>query len=157
MARNLSRLEIIEEVKRIAEPIVEELEFELVDVEYDKENVDYFLRVYIYKEDGVGVEDCQTISRLLSDAIDEADPIPGAYILEVSSPGLDRPIETDRDMERNLNKEVEVKLYSPIDKRRQFEGKLLAYDDETITILENDEEITIKRDSISLMRLVIRF
>ena len=158
MTRNLSRNEIIDEVTEIGEELLEKEGFELVEVDYLKEDGDFVLRVYIYKEDGITIEDCQSVSRALSDKIDEADPIPGAYLLEVSSPGLDRPISTDKDLKRNLNKDIEVRLYQAIDKIKNFEGNLIDFNDDEVTIVENNgEERKIPRELISLMRLVIKF
>ena len=92
-------------------PLVEQNNFELVDVEYVKEGSNWYLRVYIDKENGINVDDCELISRALSDLLDEYDFIDDAYILEVSSPGLGRPLKKDKDFERSLMEEVEIKLY----------------------------------------------
>lgn len=157
MSRNLSKKEIIKVVSEISEELLESLGYELVDVEYQKEFGDYYLRIYIYSEDGVFVDDCEKISRQLSSEIDEKDPIPGAYYLEVSSPGLDRPISTDKDLKRNLNKKVEIKLYKPLNNRKNLEGILTDFSDDDIKIKENEEELVIPRNLISLMRLAIEF
>ena len=157
MERNLSRQEIIKQASSLVEPVLSDMGYELVEVEYMKEFGDYFLKIFIYNETGVGVDDCEMIARKVSEILDEKDLIPGAYYLEVSSPGLDRPISTNDDLRRNLNKDIEVRLYKAIDNVKNFEGKLIDYNEEDIKIVEEDEtERVIPRQSISLMRLVIK-
>lgn len=157
MGKNLSRQEIIKQASILVEPVLVDMGYELVEVEYMKEFGDYFLKIFIYNETGVGVDDCEMIARKVSEILDEKDLIPGAYYLEVSSPGLDRPISTNDDLRRNLNKDIEVRLYKAIDNIKNFEGKLIDYNEEDIKIVEEDEtERVIPRQSISLMRLVIK-
>lgn len=157
MSRNLSRQEIIREVEIMGEDVAEKLGYELVEVDYKKIKGDYILSIFIYSESGISTKDCEIMSRKLSEEIDKKDPIPGAYLLEVSSPGLDRPISTDKDLKRNMKKDVEVRLYKALDKRKQLEGKLIGYDDDKVILLEDgDVEIEIPRDIISLMKLVIK-
>ncbi len=157
MGKNLSRQEIIKQASILVEPVLVDMGYELVEVEYMKEFGDYFLNIFIYNETGVGVDDCEMIARKVSEILDEKDLIPGAYYLEVSSPGLDRPISTNDDLRRNLNKDIEVRLYKAIDNVKNFEGKLIDYNEEDIKIVEEDEtERVIPRQSISLMRLVIK-
>ncbi len=157
MGKNLSRQEIIKQASILVEPVLVDMGYELVEVEYMKEFGDYFLKIFIYNETGVGVDDCEMIARKVSEILDEKDLIPGAYYLEVSSPGLDRPISTNDDLRRNLNKDIEVRLYKAIDNVKNFEGKLIDYNEEDIKIVEEDEtERVIPRQSISLMRLVIK-
>lgn len=139
-------------------PIIEENNFELVDVEYVKEGGSFFLRVYIDKEGGITVDDCEIVSRQLSDLLDEKDFIPGAYILEVSSPGLDRPLKKEKDFARSLQKEVDVKLYKPLNKEKEYRGILIDYDEEKVVLeLEEEETIEIQRDIIALIRLAFDF
>ena len=139
-------------------PIMEANAFELVDVEYVKEGSNWYLRAYIDKEGGINVDDCELVSRALSDLLDEHDFISEAYILEVSSPGLLRPLKKDKDFERNLSELVEVKLYKAIDKQKEFEGILKAYTSDTITIeLEDGEEKTFNRQETALVRLAFDF
>ncbi|HEY4543400.1 MAG TPA: ribosome maturation factor RimP [Tissierellaceae bacterium] len=157
MGKNLSRQEIIKQASILVEPVLVDMGYELVEVEYMKEFGDYFLKIFIYNDTGVGVDDCEIIARKVSEILDEKDLIPGAYYLEVSSPGLDRPISTNDDLRRNLNKDIEVRLYKAIDNIKNFEGKLIDYNEEDIKIVEEDEtERVIPRQSISLMRLVIK-
>ena len=112
-------------------PILEANNFELVDVEYVKEGSNWYLRAYIDKEGGIAVDDCELVSRALSDLLDKEDFIEEAYILEVSSPGLLRPIKKDKDFERNMNQEIEVHLFKMIDKKKELIGVLTAYDADT--------------------------
>jgi ribosome maturation factor RimP len=112
--------ETLIKVQELLSPIMERNGFELVDVELVKERKETFLRVYIDKEGGVLIDDCQTVSEALSERLDEDDFIKDQYFLEVSSPGLDRPLKTPRDFEKNHGKEVEVKLYEPLQNRKSF-------------------------------------
>jgi len=135
-------------------PILEENNFELWDVEYVKEGSDYYLRCYIDKEGGITIDDCVTVSRALSDKLDENDYIDDAYILEVSSPGLGRQLKKDKDFEKCIGREVEVKTYRMKDKKKDFEGQLKAYDKNTITIsTETNEEIVFDRSEVALIKL----
>lgn len=103
-------------------PLMEEYRFELVDVEYVKEAGNWYLRAYIDKEGGFTVDDCETVSRRLSDWLDKEDFIEDSYILEVSSPGLGRPLKKEKDFVRNKGKEVDIKLYRAIDRQKDFTG-----------------------------------
>lgn len=153
----MSKKDILTNVKRIGEEIAEQLGYELVDVEYLKEHGDYFLRVYIHKPGGVNLDDCQAMSERLGEKLDELDLIEKAYYLEVSSPGLDRPLKTGKDLERNLGKEVEVHLYQAIDGIKRIEGNLEAYDETSIYIKTAEKEYRFLREGISLVRLTIKF
>ena len=115
-------------------PVLAEHNFELWDVEYVKEAGTWYLRAYIDKEGGIAVDDCEVISRILSDWLDQTDFIEDSYILEVSSPGLGRPLKKERDFERSLGEEVEIRLYKALNKQKEFTGILKAYDKETGTI-----------------------
>ena len=144
-----------ERTEELVLPLVEENTFELVDVEYVKEAGEYYLRVYIDKPGGINIDDCELVSRRLSDLLDEKDFIKDAYILEVSSPGLDRPLKKDKDFERNLGKEVELKTYKPMDKKKDFTGILKAFDADTVTVTVDGEDKTFARKEIALIRLFI--
>ena len=115
-------------------PIAEVNQVEIYDVEYVKEGSDYYLRAYIDKPEGVNILDCENVSRALSEALDKADFIPDAYILEVSSPGLGRTLKKDKHLEKSLGEEVEIRLYKPVDKCREFSGVLICYYAVSITI-----------------------
>ena len=123
-------------------PIMEEHQFELVDVEFVKEAGNWFLRAYIDKPGGIGVDDCETVSRRLSDLLDEQDFIEESYILEVSSPGLGRPLKKDKDLERSIGESVDVRLFRAIDRQKEFTGILKAWDKDTVT-LEFEDEATL--------------
>lgn len=154
----MNKKNLIGFLRKIIEPIAEELGYELVDVEFTKENSNNYLRVYIHKPGGVNLDDCQNMSQLLSDELDKSDPISLPYYLEVSSPGLDRPLKNDKDLKRNLNKEVEVRLYEALDGKKIIEGILEDFDDKTINILTESNIITeLPRNIIALIKLVIKF
>ncbi len=139
-------------------PIIEENKFELVDVEYVKEGSSWYLRVYIDKEGGINIDDCELVSRALSDLLDEKDFIEDAYILEVSSPGLGRPLKKEKDFKRSIGERIEIKLYRQIDKQKEFEGVLKSFDEDTVTItLDDGEEKTFERPAIALVRLALDF
>ena len=119
-------------------PLMEENNFELVDVEYVKEAGTWYLRAYIDKEGGIAVDDCEVISRKLSDWLDKEDFIDDSYILEVSSPGLGRPLKKEKDFKRSLGEAVDIKLYRAIERQKDFSGILTAYDADTIKIHRGD-------------------
>ena len=138
-------------------PIVEKFGVSIYDVEYVKEGSDWYLRAYIDKAGGVDINDCENVSRALSDALDKEDFIAEAYILEVSSPGLGRTLKKDKHFEKSLGEEVEVKTYKPIDNCKEFAGILKAYDDKTITIETDNTEICFAKSDIALVRLALDF
>lgn len=139
-------------------PIIEQNRFELVDVEYVKEGGTWYLRAYIDKPGGITVDDCEIVNRALSDLLDEEDFIEESYILEVSSPGLDRPLKKEKDFQRSLGKEVEIRTYQPVNKRKEFTGILKAYDRETVTIEQEEGELLrLEREKIALIRLAFDF
>ena len=130
---------------------------DIYDVEYVKEGSDYYLRAYIDKPDGVSIIDCENVSRRLSDVLDEADFIPDAYILEVSSPGLGRTLKKDRHLEKSIGLDVEIKLYKPQNGSKEYEGMLERFDEESITITDEDGEKRFLRSEIALIRLALDF
>lgn len=130
---------------------------DIYDVEYVKEGSDYYLRAYIDKPDGVSIIDCENVSRRLSDVLDEADFIPDAYILEVSSPGLGRTLKKDRHLEKSIGLDVEIKLYKPQNGTKEYEGMLERFDEESITITDEDGEKRFLRSEIALIRLALDF
>ena len=138
-------------------PVLAEHNFELWDVEYVKEAGTWYLRAYIDKEGGIAVDDCEVISRILSDWLDQTDFIEESYILEVSSPGLGRPLKKERDFERSLGEEVEIRLYKALNKQKEFTGILKAYDKETVTIETAEGELVFNRPDIALIRLAFDF
>lgn len=154
----MSKREFMRKVREITSSIAEDLNFELVDLEYVKENGRYFLRVYIHKDGGINLDDCQMMSESLSGILDQEDPINDTYYLEVSSPGLDRPLKTDRDLERNIGKDVEIKLYSSWEGSKNYSGKLIAYNDKKVIIeKENKNRLEVPREKISTTKIAIKF
>ena len=138
--------------------LMKEHNFELVDVEYVKEAGTWYLRAYIDKEDGITVDDCEVINRKLSDWLDEEDFIEESYILEVSSPGLGRPLKKEKDFVRSIGKEVDVKLYKALNKQKDYTGVLEAYDKDTVTLgMEDGSQIVFNRPDIALIRLAFDF
>lgn len=160
------REEYEQRTEALIQPLLDTNSFELVDVEYVKEGANWYLRAYIDKEGGISVDDCELVSRALSDKLDEEDFIPDSYILEVSSPGLGRQLKKDKDFKRSMGEEVEIKLYKPIKQERngktvsvkEMSGFLAGYNEENITI-ENDQEekIEIPRSDIAIIRLALDF
>lgn len=142
-----------EAVEKIAEEILANTDYELVDIEYVKER-DWFLRVYIDKEGGIGLDDCQEVSGLLDEKLEELNIINDRYILEVSSPGLDRALKKEKDFKREMGKLVDITLYKAIDGEKMITGKLTGYTKDIITIDET-REIALK--DIALVRLHIDF
>lgn len=155
----MSKKEIYEaKTEELVLPLVEANHFELVDVEYVKEAGTWYLRIYIDKEGGININDCELVSRAFSDILDREDYIEDAYILEVSSPGLGRPLKKDKDFERNLGKEVEVRTYKPLNKQKEFIGLLDAWDQETVTLqLESGDLFTLNRADIAIIRQAFDF
>ncbi|MCU0078291.1 ribosome maturation factor RimP [Extibacter muris] len=155
----MSKREIYEQkTEEILLPIVEEYGFELVDVEYVKEGSTWYLRAYIDKPGGINIDDCEKVSRRLSDILDEKDYMDDAYIMEVSSPGLGRPLKKEKDFRRSLGEEVEIRTYRMMDKQKEFFGILKDYDDSTVTILQEDETLkTFAKSDIALIRLAFDF
>ena len=138
-------------------PIAQANGVEIYDVEYIKEGSDWYLRAYIDKPEGVNIIDCENVSRALSEALDREDFIPDAYILEVSSPGLGRTLKKDKHLLKSIGQEVEIKLFKPIDKCKEFAGVLTGFDEKQITILEGEISRTFERSEIALIRLALDF
>ena len=155
----MSKRELYEQkTEQLLTPIVEEYGFELVDVEYVKEGSTWYLRSYIDKPGGISIDDCEKVSRRLSDLLDQEDFIEDAYIMEVSSPGLGRPLKKEKDFRRSLGEEVEIRTYRMMDKQKEFTGILKDYDENIVTITLADEtEKTFDKDDIALIRLAFDF
>lgn len=155
----MSRREQYEQqTEELLKPIVIGFGFELVDVEYVKEVGTWYLRAYIDKPGGITVDDCEAVSRKFSDILDEKDYIEDAYIFEVSSPGLGRPLKKEKDFKRSLGEEVEVRTYRAIDKQKEFLGILKDYDKDTVTIEYEDGSVQVfEKGDIALIRLALDF
>jgi len=152
---------VTEVVEEQLTPILINLDLELVDIEYVKEGKNWFLRIYIDKDSGVDIEECGLVSERLSEKLDELDPIPHNYFLEVSSPGAERPLKKDKDYQKAIGKNVLIKTYEPIDGEKTFEGTLKAFDGETVTIevkiKTRKKEVIVPFDKIANARLAVTF
>ena len=138
-------------------PILERMNFELVDVEYVKEGGIFYLRAYIDKEGGITVNDCEAVAREMNVLLDEKDFIPDSYTFEVSSPGLGRPLKKEKDYIRNMGKEVEIRTYRAINRNKEFYGLLMAYDKDSVTIDADGEELKFEKSDIALIRQAVHF
>ena len=147
---------IVGKATEIAEPVAKELGYTLWDVEYVKEGADWYLRYTIDSENGIGIEDCERMSRAIDPVLDEHDFIEDAYHLEVSSPGLERDIKTDWHMEYCMGEKVTLKLYAPINGAKVIVGVLSGFDSESVKITV-DEEISVPRKAIAKINLYFEF
>jgi ribosome maturation factor RimP len=142
-----------------ARPVVEALDFKLIEVKYVKEGPDFFLRLYLDKKGGISLEDCAQASEVLSEKLDEWDFIQGAYFLDVSSPGAERPIKDDDDLEMTLNNGIYVKTYQQINGMKEWTGVLTDYSPDAVTVEYKDKAkkktITIDRDKIATIRKAV--
>lgn len=148
---------VTDTVAQLALPFVQEAGCSLWDVEYVKEAGSWFLRVYIDKEDGVSITDCEAVSRPLSDALDEADPIEGSYVLEVSSAGADRVLKKEEHFRQFVGAEVELRLYRPRDGKKDFVGVLMAWEDGNVTVEAAGEQVLFEKKEVAQVRLYPRF
>ncbi len=144
---------IEEKVETLLKGRIEELGYELYDVEYAKEGKNYFLRIFIDNEKGIDLNDCEKVNDGIMDLLDEADYIKEQYFLEVSSPGIERILKKDKHFDLSLGEEIEVNLFKPINKKKTLDGILTGYDESSITMMYENDEITIERKNISLMKL----
>ncbi|MFI3210282.1 MAG: ribosome maturation factor RimP [Peptostreptococcaceae bacterium] len=145
-------------IEEILLPITNSKNVEIVDVEYVKEAGEYFLRIYLEKEDGISLSDCTDVSRELSEILDEKDPIKENYYLEVSSPGLDRPIKKEKDFIRYSGYDVDIKLYKALNGSKELEGKLVGLtEDKKINVIIDDKEVLFDKKEVALIRLAIKF
>ena len=152
------REEYEQKTEELLLPVLKEYHFDLVDVEYVKEGSAWFLRAYIDKEGGITINDCEDVARKMNPILDELDYIDGSYTFEVSSPGLGRPLKKEKDYARNLGKEVEVRTYRPIEHKKEFCGTREAYDEQTVTIVtEEDMEVSFAKSDIALIRQALDF
>lgn len=153
----MSRKDIEAKTEALLMPILDEFGFELWDVEYVKEGSEYYLRAYIDKEGGITIDDCVDVSRKFSDKLDEDDFIDSEYILEVSSPGLGRTLKSDRDFSKSIGRDTDIKLYKPIDKVKEFEGILKAFDNDTLTFLIDGNERVFNKSEVASVKLHVEF
>lgn len=148
---------ITETVEKLAKPVVESEGCSLWDVEYVKEAGTYYLRVYVDKEGGVDIDDCERISRALDPILDEADPIPDSYVFEVGSAGIERELKRPSDFELFMGNEVEVKTYAPVNGSKSFVGKLSGYEDGNVTLELGANPVLIEKKNVSQVKLHVNF
>lgn len=146
-------------IEKLIQPTVTEMGYELVDVEFVKEGPNWYLRIFIDKEGGVTIDDCEAVSKTLEKIFDEKDPIEQAYFLEISSPGIDRPLKKKEDFIKYNGEMVDVKLYKPYEGSKEYTGKLVGYDenDGTVTIEVDDKNIAFTKKEIAGIRLAVIF
>ncbi|ERJ13520.1 Ribosome maturation factor RimP protein [Haloplasma contractile SSD-17B] len=152
---------IVEYCTKIGQPIIEQMGYELVDVEYAKEGNRQFLRYYVDKEGGIDIEECALISEKIGDELDRNDPIKDEYMLEISSPGAEKPLKTKEAIKRSIGEYVYIKVYKTVNGMKEFEGDLVNFEDDTVTLEYKDKNIKkkvkIEYDLIAKMRLAIKF
>lgn len=153
----MNKKQLIEEIEGYLDPILMELHYELVDVEYVKEGPDYYLRIYIDKEGGINIQDCQITSKAIEKVLDEKDTIKDPYILEVSSPGLDRVLKKDKEFERFKGRLVDVKLYEAVDKQKHFTGELVKKTEDKLYIDDEGTSLEFEMKNVAVVRLAIIF
>lgn len=155
---NVSRKQILDNLFEVFEPVIENMGLALLDIELTSESGRTILRVTIYKPDGVTLDDCVAVDRTIGPMLDELDPIPGSYNLEVSSPGLERTLKRDREYEIFRGCFCRVNLYGPVNGKRTFQGILLGLGDssgeETVIIRTENEEVALPRQKVSKVQLV---
>ncbi len=148
---------LIKQLITLIEPIVTKLNYELYHLEFVKEGGENYLRIYIDDEKGIGLDDCEKVSRTISDMLDEVDPIEESYYLEVSSPGIDRELHNDKHFERYINSEVEIKLSSLFNGSKKYEGVLIGFNNDSINIENDGKQIDIPREKINKVKLKVEF
>lgn len=139
------------------EEIIDGTDRELVDVEFVKEGSDWVLRVFLDKPGGIDVEDCRTVSQSLSERLDDNDPIPNAYSLEVSSPGLERPLKKDEDFVRFTGKKIHIKGFSPIDGKKELQGTLQGFEDGIVRLMVGKKLLEVPKEQIAKAHLAVEF
>lgn len=160
---------IASQARSLTESAITELGYDLVDVEYKKEGKDWYLRFFIDRRGGIAIEDCEAVTHAIDPIVDSELDVPGYYLMEVSSPGLDRPLKTTSDLRRYLGKEVEVSLYAPVDGQRKISGYIQSADDEALTLSaepnldDEDRPIDVpasyqlKRSDVAKVSQIIKF
>lgn len=148
---------IVSNVEQIITPKLVELGIELVDIQYTREGGRWYLRIFIDKPTGIGLDDCQLVSESIDPLLDEYDPIPHAYTLEVSSPGLDRPLKKPADFARFINENIKLTTYVPVEGRRKFKGRIIAADDNSVHLDIQGSSIVLSMEQIASARLSPEF
>lgn len=145
---------IEKKVKEIIEPIITDLNYTIYDIIYEKEGKENYLRIFIDNKNGISLNDCETVNNAITDILDEKDIIKSAYMLEVSSPGIERRIRTEEHLKDNLNKKVQVNTFKAIEKQKSLEGLLKKFDDKKITLEIDNKEIEIEKNNIIIIKTV---
>ncbi len=148
---------VTESIAELVTPIINENRLELVDVEYKKEGKNWFLRLFIDKEGGVTVEDCTRVSRQIEDLIEVEEAVPSSYVLEVSSPGLNRPLKREKDFLRFKGKLAHVTTYTPIHQQKNFKGTIRDFQKDVLILDIDSQRLEIPKDQIAKARLEIEF
>ena len=144
-------------VENLLQDIIENIGYELYDVQYVKEGKDFYLRIVIDKEEGIDLNDCEKVNDAINDILDDADYIKDQYFLEVSSPGLERTLRKDKHFQKQIGNEILVKLFKPLDKKKEFVGILKSYSEDELILEQEDEEIKIEVKNIALARTVFEW
>ncbi|WP_027363807.1 ribosome maturation factor RimP [Desulfotruncus alcoholivorax] len=150
----MSKGNVVKIIEEIVAPVIFDLGLELVDIQYVKEGGKWYLRIFIDKPDGVGLEDCQMVSERIDPLLDEKDPIPQSYLLEVSSPGLDRPLKKLADFERFTGERIKLTTFVPVEGKRKFKGKLVHASNHSVTLELEGQNVVIPMDSVASARLM---
>lgn len=157
-------MKLTDRIFQLTEPTVRELGYELYDVEFQKEYDNWVLTLYIDGKNGISLDDCEIVSNAVDPVLDEADPIEQAYYLSVSSVGIDRPLKKDKDFQRNIGNTIDIKLYAPMNGKKEFCGELISFDAESFTVRtipkkpgESAAELTVSRRQAALVRPHIDF
>lgn len=157
-------MKLTDRIFQLTEPTVRELGYELYDVEFQKEYDNWVLTLYIDGKNGISLDDCEIVSNAVDPVLDEADPIEQAYYLSVSSVGIDRPLKKDKDFQRNIGNTIDIKLYAPMNGKKEFCGELVSFDAESFTVRtipkkpgESAAELTVSRKQAALVRPHIDF
>lgn len=146
-----------ERIEELVTKTINELGYIVYDVMYVKEGQDYYLRIFIDNDAGISLDDCEKVNNAITDMLDEANIIKDQYFLEISSPGIERHIRKDKHLEEHINKEIDVKLFKPMDKQKEITGELKKYDKDTLTLSVKEKEIIIERSNISSMKRVYKW
>lgn len=150
----MSKNNIESKIEELIEPVINKLNYELYDVQYVKEGKDYYLRIIIDKTDGISIEDCEKVNNEINDLLDEVDYIKESYFLEVSSPGIERLLSKPWHYEKQIGNKINIKLYKPIDKKKEFEGILKSYNQDELELEVDDNKIKIENKNIATARTV---
>lgn len=151
----MAKSTVVERVTEAVQPIIEGLNLELVDVAYVKEGGNWYLRVFIDKPEGIEVDDCQIVSEKIDTLLDELDPIPQAYFLEVSSPGIERPLKKPQDFVRYIGQLVNITTFAPVNGAKSFTGKLIEYNEEGIHLEIKGKQVVLPQQQVATARLAV--